>query len=65
MPPQPLAKLHGSVLHQKMCPICYEDWGGLLNDLEKVAHLIVCAVVVLEPTRKENARTGGEERDER
>jgi hypothetical protein len=32
-----------SILHKPACPLCKQDWTGLLNDLERLAHLTICA----------------------
>jgi hypothetical protein len=32
--------LPASMLHLEKCPVCGGRWDGLLNDLERLAHLI-------------------------
>jgi hypothetical protein len=48
------AKLTGSILHDKTCPICDQDWTGLQNDLERLAHLLICAITARPVAYKEN-----------
>ena len=33
-----------SILHSKVCPVCGKDWENFLNDLERLAHLILHAI---------------------
>lgn len=42
--------LADSILHSDTCPMCEQGWEHLLNDLERLAHLIVCAQAVVRRT---------------
>ena len=32
----------GSLLHKERCPACQRDWQHMVNDLERLAHLVLC-----------------------
>lgn len=36
-------RISGSYLHDLACPLCERIWDGLESDMERLAHLIVCA----------------------